>query len=134
MVRSDAGEDIVSKSVRHYLTQVGFGIKESSRGGGVLFGQDITSAFLHANSLQCLIRSHSEIKEGCITSHQGCYTVYSAPSVSRFRNCFTSVWESLGFRNILGGVLTLHPTDTNSLRLEGFVFQEVGKTVDKVEW
>eukprot|EP00090_Calanus_glacialis_P022045 TRINITY_DN33998_c0_g1_i2.p1 TRINITY_DN33998_c0_g1~~TRINITY_DN33998_c0_g1_i2.p1 ORF type:complete len:389 (-),score=69.93 TRINITY_DN33998_c0_g1_i2:60-1226(-) len=90
--------------------QIGMGIRESSRGGGVLFGSDVTATFLHNNSLQCLVRSHSEIKEGCACSHPGCYTVFSAPSRSR---------------NIYGGVLTLHPTDTQHLRMEGFVFQEV---------
>lgn len=90
--------------------QVGTGIRESSRGGGVLFGADITATFLHHNSLQCLVRSHSEITEGCTCSHPGCYTVFSAPDRAR---------------NINGGILTLYPTETEHLRMEGFVFQEV---------
>jgi hypothetical protein len=28
----------------------------------------------------CVVRSHSEIREGCGLNHDGCYTVYSAPS------------------------------------------------------
>jgi len=29
------------------------------------------------------------------------------------------------YRGVLGGVLSLHPTDEDDLRLEGFVFQQV---------
>jgi hypothetical protein len=32
------------------------------------------------NNLQCIVRSHAEIREGCGMSHEGCYTVFSAPN------------------------------------------------------
>jgi len=88
---------------------IGKGLEENRRGGGTMFGSDVTAKFLNRNNLQCLIRSHTEILEGCICIHAGCYTVFSAPNKSK---------------NVLGGVLTLHPTESDQLRLEGFVFQQ----------
>ncbi|XP_023336923.1 serine/threonine-protein phosphatase 5 isoform X2 [Eurytemora carolleeae] len=88
---------------------IGTGIEENKRGGGILFGADVTASFLNRNNLQCIIRSHTEIREGCSCTHPGCYTVFSAPNKSK---------------NVLGGVLTLHTSESENLRLEGFVFQQ----------
>lgn len=93
------------------------GIRESSRGGGVLFGSDVTATFLHNNSLQCLVRSHSEIKEGCACSHPGCYTVFSAPSRSRWflflvpEQVVIYLWDCL-----------IHWTNDNTSILFGYLF------------
>ena len=67
----------------------------------------IHTAFLsEKNSLLCLIRSHSEIKEGCGMSHEGCYTVYSAPSL---------------VKNVLGGIMEIKG---KHLTKDGHIFQE----------
>lgn len=58
------------------------------------------------NALLCIIRSHSEIKEGCGLSHEGCYTVYSAPCMNK---------------GVLGGVMEIQG---RHLAKEGHVFQE----------
>ena len=40
----------------------------------------IKLVFTDHNGLKCIVRSHAEIREGCGLSHEGCYTVYSAPN------------------------------------------------------
>jgi len=57
------------------------GCGQSPRGGGVLFGPDITQRFCRENDLICVIRSH-EMKQGGYEWHQGmqCLTVFSAPN------------------------------------------------------
>ena len=53
----------------------------SKRGVGQSFGPDITAAFLDANGLQLLIRSHEVKEEGYVVEHGGrCVTVFSAPN------------------------------------------------------
>lgn len=53
----------------------------SKRGVGKSFGPDITAAFLAANNLELLIRSHEVRDEGYLVEHQGkCITVFSAPN------------------------------------------------------
>jgi len=37
-------------------------------------------SYLEKNNLKCIVRSHAEIREGCGMSHEGCYTVFSAPN------------------------------------------------------
>jgi serine/threonine-protein phosphatase 5 len=53
----------------------------SKRGVGLSFGPDITAAFLAANGLDLLIRSHEVKDEGYVVEHDGrCVTVFSAPN------------------------------------------------------
>ena len=53
----------------------------SKRGVGQSFGPDITAAFLDANGLQLLIRSHEVKEEGYVVEHNGrCVTIFSAPN------------------------------------------------------
>ena len=53
----------------------------SKRGVGQSFGPDITAAFLAANGLELLIRSHEVKEEGYVVEHAGkCVTVFSAPN------------------------------------------------------
>lgn len=42
--------------------------------------QSDATLFSDLNNLKCIVRSHAEIREGCGLSHEGCYTVYSAPN------------------------------------------------------
>lgn len=57
------------------------GYSPSHRGEGVLFGPDITKAFLKHNSLTHLIRSHVWEIEGYKVEHDGhCITIFSAPN------------------------------------------------------
>ena len=81
----------------------------SPRGIGVFFGPDVTRRFLDNNDLLCIVRSHSEISEGCGLNHEGCYTVYSAPS---------------RMKGVLAGVMTV---DGKHLNKEGSVFPEVAE-------
>eukprot|EP00095_Tigriopus_kingsejongensis_P001009 maker-scaffold739_size104321-snap-gene-0.19 protein:Tk01009 transcript:maker-scaffold739_size104321-snap-gene-0.19-mRNA-1 annotation:"serine threonine-protein phosphatase 5" len=69
-----------------------YGIKPSTRGVGFFFGPDVTKKFLEKNGLLYVVRSHTEIPEGCGRSHEGCYTVFSAPSK---------------IKAILGGILVI---------------------------
>ena len=72
--------------------------------------QDVTEAFLQQNSLQCLVRSHEETREGCHLNHPGCYTVFSAPNRSK---------------GVLGGVITIHKEEEEErLRMESYVFAQ----------
>ena len=53
--------------------------KESSRGAGVWFNEDVTREFLRVNDLQKIIRSHEVVSSGHRTIHGGvCMTVFSA--------------------------------------------------------
>lgn len=56
------------------------------------------------NGLMFVVRSHSEIPEGCGRSHEGCYTVFSAPNPAK---------------NILGGIMVIR----KHLEKEGIVFK-----------
>jgi len=85
------------------------GISPSTRGIGVFFGPDVTKNFLEKNGLKCIVRSHAEVKTGCGLSHQGCYTVFSAPFEER---------------GITGGLIELKG---ESLELQGNVFTECCK-------
>jgi serine/threonine-protein phosphatase 5 len=56
------------------------GISPSHRGEGVLFGPDITAAFLQRSNLQVIVRSHEWEMEGYKVDHNGqCVTIFSAP-------------------------------------------------------
>ena len=85
------------------------GVNPSSRGIGVFFGPDVTKRFVTNNDLLCIVRSHAEIKDGCGLNHEGCYTVYSAPSTAK---------------GVKGGVLTV---EGNFLAKEGCVFNECSR-------
>lgn len=57
------------------------GTEESKRRAGVVFGSDVTSAFLESNGLDLLVRSHQAVEEGYKTHHGGrTVTVFSAPN------------------------------------------------------
>lgn len=60
----------------------GTGRKENeSRGGGLLFGPDVTERFLERNGLSLLIRSHQVRKYGWSVEHSNkCITVFSSPN------------------------------------------------------
>lgn len=57
------------------------GISPSHRGEGILFGPDVTEAFLQRNNLQMIIRSHVWEPSGYKIDHNGkCITIFSAPN------------------------------------------------------
>jgi len=57
------------------------GRSPSKRGGGIMFGPDITENFLKHNNLELLIRSHEVEEEGYKEHHHGkCITIFSAPN------------------------------------------------------
>lgn len=57
------------------------GLAPSKRGGGTMFGPDITKKFLADNGLDLLIRSHEVQEEGYKVAHDGkCITIFSAPN------------------------------------------------------
>ncbi|CAE8595313.1 unnamed protein product, partial [Polarella glacialis] len=57
------------------------GRERSPRGGGVLFGPDVTRQFCEDNGLACIIRSHEMKQEGHEWQQQKmCLTVFSAPN------------------------------------------------------
>ncbi|XP_040575646.1 uncharacterized protein [Lepeophtheirus salmonis] len=86
------------------------GVSTSTRGMGHFFGPDVTRSFLKQNSLLCVVRSHAEIKAGCGSSHDGCYTVFSAPNLDK---------------GIMGGVLEI--SGGRYLDLSGNVFTQCTK-------
>lgn len=57
------------------------GIRRSPRGGGVLFGPDVTKRFCTDNGLICVVRSHEMKMDGYEWHHdKACLTVFSAPN------------------------------------------------------
>uniref|UniRef100_A0A6S8AAH5 Serine/threonine-protein phosphatase n=1 Tax=Aplanochytrium stocchinoi TaxID=215587 RepID=A0A6S8AAH5_9STRA len=51
------------------------------RGGGLLFGPDVTKSFLKLNGLELIIRSHQVREDGYSVEHDGkLLTVFSAPN------------------------------------------------------
>lgn len=61
------------------------GVERSPRGGGVLFGPDVTRSFLAENALLCVIRSHEVKPNGFEWQHGGrCLTVFSAANYCGF--------------------------------------------------
>ena len=57
------------------------GINPSYRGEGVLFGPDVTEAFLKKNNLDAVIRSHVWESQGWKSEHNDkCITIFSAPN------------------------------------------------------
>lgn len=57
------------------------GVAESRRGAGVVFGADVTRAFLDLNGLELLVRSHEAVENGFRTNHGGqVVTIFSAPN------------------------------------------------------
>ena len=62
------------------------GWKQSQRGAGFNFGQDITEGFLRANNLKLFVRAHQMMPEGYELIHNNkLATVFSAPNY-----CFRS--------------------------------------------
>ena len=57
------------------------GLHPSHRGEGVLFGPDVTAAFLERNGLKAIVRSHVWEADGYKVDHGGqCVTIFSAPN------------------------------------------------------
>eukprot|EP01084_Bolivina_argentea_P143082 251310_1 len=57
------------------------GLAPSKRGGGTMFGPDITKKFLKLNNLQLIIRSHEVQEDGYKVLHDGkLITIFSAPN------------------------------------------------------
>ena len=57
------------------------GISRSHRGEGILWGPDVTEAFLARNNLKMIIRSHVWEPTGYKIDHDGkCVTIFSAPN------------------------------------------------------
>jgi serine/threonine-protein phosphatase 5 len=57
------------------------GYAPSKRGGGTMFGPDITKKFLDDNGFRLLVRSHEVQEEGYKVAHNGkCVTIFSAPN------------------------------------------------------
>jgi len=57
------------------------GLAPSKRGGGTMFGPDITEMFLKDNNLSLVIRSHEVQEEGYKVHHDGkLITIFSAPN------------------------------------------------------
>merc|ERR1712129_631650 len=62
-----------------------YGHERSPRGGGVLFGPDVTRRFCDDNGLLCVIRSHEMKMEGFEWHHdERCLTVFSAANYCGF--------------------------------------------------
>ena len=74
--------------------QTAQGLAPSPRGEGVLFGPDVTSAFLSLNGLKKIIRSHVWEPTGYKVEHEGqCVTIFSAPD-------YTGVQSPAAFINV----------------------------------
>lgn len=59
----------------------GKGFTASPRSAGFLFGQDMTSNFLHVNSLTLIARAHQLVMDGYNRLHRKCVTtIFSAPN------------------------------------------------------
>ena len=57
------------------------GLAPSKRGGGTMFGPDITKKFLDQNGLELLVRSHEVMEQGYQVIHNGkLITIFSAPN------------------------------------------------------
>jgi len=57
------------------------GLAPSKRGGGTMFGPDITKKFLKTNNLSLIVRSHEVQEEGYKVIHDGkLITIFSAPN------------------------------------------------------
>ncbi|CAE7234606.1 PP5 [Symbiodinium sp. CCMP2592] len=57
------------------------GYAQSPRGGGILFGPDVTARFCEQNGLSCVIRSHEMKSEGYEWQRmRRCLTIFSAPN------------------------------------------------------
>ena len=70
------------------------GIAPSHRGEGILFGPDVTKAFLERNGLQKIIRSHVWEQQGYKIEHDSaCITIFSAPN-------YTGTVSSAAFINL----------------------------------
>lgn len=55
------------------------GWKKSDRGAGVMWGPDLTEAFVKNNGLEFVIRSHEMIEDGSQLQHNDrCMTLFSA--------------------------------------------------------
>eukprot|EP01064_Diplonema_japonicum_P005440 TRINITY_DN13642_c0_g1_i2.p1 TRINITY_DN13642_c0_g1~~TRINITY_DN13642_c0_g1_i2.p1 ORF type:complete len:1035 (+),score=176.48 TRINITY_DN13642_c0_g1_i2:44-3106(+) len=79
--RTDRQEKIISdiKWSDPHRSEKFTGIGPSQRGKGIVFGADITEAFLKENHLKILVRSHEEQKTGYKLHHNGkLITIFSA--------------------------------------------------------
>eukprot|EP00483_Globobulimina_turgida_P013333 UN13357 len=57
------------------------GFAPSKRGGGTMFGPDVTSRFLELNGLELVVRSHEVQEAGYKVLHDGkLITIFSAPN------------------------------------------------------
>ena len=57
------------------------GLAPSKRGGGTMFGPDVTSKFLSDNNLELIVRSHEVQEDGYKVHHNGkLITIFSAPN------------------------------------------------------
>eukprot|EP00484_Ammonia_sp_Unknown_P018174 CAMPEP_0197029642 /NCGR_PEP_ID=MMETSP1384-20130603/9048_1 /TAXON_ID=29189 /ORGANISM="Ammonia sp." /LENGTH=531 /DNA_ID=CAMNT_0042458849 /DNA_START=61 /DNA_END=1656 /DNA_ORIENTATION=+ len=57
------------------------GLAPSKRGGGTMFGPDVTQKFLSLNNLELIVRSHEVQEEGYKVLHDGkLITIFSAPN------------------------------------------------------
>lgn len=53
----------------------------NDRGGGIIFGKNVTDAFLAKNSLSLLVRSHEVQMRGFLVQHDNrVVTIFSAPN------------------------------------------------------
>eukprot|EP00913_Durusdinium_trenchii_P035087 g32822.t2 len=82
------------------------GFCTSPRGGGILFGPDVTKRFCEENGLCCIIRSHEMKSEGYEWQHMNrCLTIFSAPN-------YCDVCGNLG------AVCSITPSQARTVRLQ----------------
>ncbi len=55
---------------KSFFLQIGKGLEENRRGGGIMFGSDVTAKFLNRNNLQCLIRWTQFLVENLLYNSQ----------------------------------------------------------------